>query len=189
MKRQVFKEFLPHVGNRSDWAQWSPNDTLFVSWIGINDCGRNIWNPHKGAQSSINELFELYDQLYQSGARNFCLIDVPPLHEYPGRLESSQLKEAYSAWNPLLHAGAQLFISAHDDVTVMIYSSWDFFSRLLKDPVAFGFSEADLRSPRSAIFVDGTHPTTEVHAIIAQELLALWKSIQPQKADTPLPNM
>jgi len=41
LEAQVKKRFLLHllhVGKQPDWAPWKSNDTLFVTWVGINDC-------------------------------------------------------------------------------------------------------------------------------------------------------
>jgi len=34
---QIKRRFIPHVGQKPDWAPWTSEDTLFITWVGIND--------------------------------------------------------------------------------------------------------------------------------------------------------
>ena len=81
---QISKEFLPHLAPRPEWAPWTASDTLFVTWIGINDCTWNIRLQPSSIQACFDDLFAAQDKLYEAGARNFCLVDVPPVHTFPG---------------------------------------------------------------------------------------------------------
>ncbi|KAH9890405.1 hypothetical protein C8Q73DRAFT_803938 [Cubamyces lactineus] len=86
VKRQIHQDFLPYLAPKPDWALWSPDDTLFVTCVGINDCAYNGCS-RESAQTTKNsdeELFSLQEELYQAGARNFCWINVPPTYDYPG---------------------------------------------------------------------------------------------------------
>ncbi|KAK7691521.1 hypothetical protein QCA50_004920 [Cerrena zonata] len=35
---QIKDQFMDHIADRPEWAQWSSSDTLFATWVGINDC-------------------------------------------------------------------------------------------------------------------------------------------------------
>lgn len=85
--RQVHKDFLRHLATKPDWAPWTANDTLFVTWVGINDCSWNMDTPDPAtsSQESIRALFAIQQELYEAGARDFCFIDVPPTYDFPGR--------------------------------------------------------------------------------------------------------
>lgn len=82
--KQIRREFLPHLAPHPAWAPWSATDTLFITWIGINDCSWNIRLRVSSAQASLDDLFVNQEALYEAGARNFCLIDLPPVHTFPG---------------------------------------------------------------------------------------------------------
>ena len=87
---QVRREFIPQAGTtRPSWAPWTATDALFVTWIGINDCTWSIRLAPTSAQASFDDLFKAQTELYDAGARNFCLIDVPPVHIFPGGTISS----------------------------------------------------------------------------------------------------
>ncbi len=85
--RQLHEDFLPHLAIKPDWAPWAPNNTLFMTWVGINDCSWNMDTPSPAAssQESICALFAIQQELYEAGARNFCFIDVPPTYDFPAR--------------------------------------------------------------------------------------------------------
>ena len=71
-----------------------------MTWIGINDCARlsnpsNIpisdrsnpisrsLNSDQAIEQVQKELFDLEQELYLEGARNFLFIDVPPINKSP----------------------------------------------------------------------------------------------------------
>ncbi|TFY83715.1 hypothetical protein EWM64_g298 [Hericium alpestre] len=87
--QQATHAFLPHVGQRPEWAAWNPSDTLFITWVGINDCAflRNV----QGVQRPIERVFDVQDELCAQGARCFLFIDVPPIERSPAGKLSSQL--------------------------------------------------------------------------------------------------
>lgn len=80
---QIKKEFIPHLAPRPEWAPWTSKDTLFVTWIGINDCTWNIRLQPSSIHQSFEDLFKTQEALYAAGARNFCVIDMPPVHAFP----------------------------------------------------------------------------------------------------------
>ncbi|OSD04929.1 carbohydrate esterase family 16 protein [Trametes coccinea BRFM310] len=178
VKRQIEQEFMPHVATKPDWAPWTSDDTVFVTWVGINDCA---WNADTAdfvvsTKASVATLFLLQEKLYRAGARNFCFVDVPPTYDHPGIRKPAKLKDTILTWNVSLRESAERFSEDHADVTVFIWSAFDFFTRLLTDPRAYGFREEDTQKAEGAIFVDGLHPTSRVHLLMAQEILQLLSS-------------
>lgn len=79
---QIYQRFMPKYAE-AFWTPWSRNDTLFIMFVGINDV--MIMNPVTGpALADIdsrleNIHFKLLSSLYGTGARNFLLLNVPPL--------------------------------------------------------------------------------------------------------------
>ena len=80
---QAKKEFLPHLASRPEWAPWTPSDTLFVTWIGINDCTYNIRLQPSSITPCFDDFFAVQEAIYAAGGRNLCFIDVPPVHKFP----------------------------------------------------------------------------------------------------------
>ncbi|THH10692.1 hypothetical protein EW145_g1141 [Phellinidium pouzarii] len=177
LRKQVELWFLPTVGKKPDWAPWGADDTLFVMWIGINDCAYG--SEHA---SNIRRLFGLQEALYESGARNFLLIDVPPIHHSPAfsyALRSDPgVGNPYDKWNDELHKGAEAFHTKHPEITLLMYSSWEIFNKVNRDPEAFGFSEEDIKKRGGAIWHDHLHPTSKMHAVIADDLDAFLKKYE-----------
>ena len=55
-------------------------------------------------------------------------------------------------------------------MTMVIYSSWETFTRVLNDPTMYGFKAEDTKKMGGSIWVDHIHPTSRVHAFIAEDL-------------------
>ncbi|KAI0669353.1 hypothetical protein C8Q78DRAFT_1080659 [Trametes maxima] len=168
---QVGRKFLTAVDSQSERTPRTLSETLFVTWIGINDCVWNLRLRISSPQASLDDFFAAQERLYEVGARHFLFIDVPPAHTFPKGPKISGARTAFEAWNPLLREGAKTFSSTHADATVVVFSSSDLFTRIIADPHSFGLS-AD---GRDALFVDGFHPSSEVHAVVAREILAFLK--------------
>lgn len=89
--QQITRHFLPSAGTKPDWAPWTSEQSLFITWVGTNDLG---WGVE--AEPTLAALFQLQDQLYATGARNFLFIDVPPVNRFPGGREHARLHPAVS---------------------------------------------------------------------------------------------
>ncbi|CDO69704.1 Carbohydrate Esterase Family 16 protein [Trametes cinnabarina] len=178
VKRQIEKEFSPHVATKPEWASWTSEDTLFATWVGINDCAMNASAPDPVAatKASVGELFARQEELYRHGARIFCFVDVPPTYDFPEIVKPTKLREAISTWNISLRESVERFSAVHADATVFLWSSFDFFNRLLAIPEAFGFRKEDTKKAEGDIFEDGLHPTSQVHLFMSREILQLLES-------------
>ncbi|KZT09511.1 carbohydrate esterase family 16 protein [Laetiporus sulphureus 93-53] len=180
VRTKVYREFLKTVAKKPEWARWSEADSLFVTWVGINDCA---FATERTVPKYVDSLFDLQEDLYNAGARNFLYIDVPPLHRSPAGKRPTSLDSAKMApnerWNIELKRAAKDFASRHKDSTVLIYSSWDTFSRIMDDPVAFGFQPGDVRKRGSSMWVDRLHPTSKMHNVVARHLAEFLASVPP----------
>ena len=86
VRRQVHKHFLPQLAHKPDWAPWTPSDTLFITWVGINDCARDVarrLDPDAAAEARLKVLLEAQERAYEAGGRNFGFVDVPPTYDFP----------------------------------------------------------------------------------------------------------
>ncbi|RPD66148.1 hypothetical protein L226DRAFT_542781 [Lentinus tigrinus ALCF2SS1-7] len=171
VRKQVQVNFLPRVGEKPSWAPWSAGDSLFVTWIGINDCGRLETGS---IPSAVGELFVEQESLYNAGARNFLFIDVPPIHRTPVGVmfsnHDSDFSEAYTIWNRELREHVIKFAADHPDVTTLLFSSCDTFTRVLDDPKAHGFAPEHVSRSGGDIWVDNLHPSTKMHDWIAHDV-------------------
>ncbi|KIJ69301.1 carbohydrate esterase family 16 protein [Hydnomerulius pinastri MD-312] len=166
VESQISGQFVSQIGSKPSWAAWTAESSLFVTWVGINDCAF-ISEPN-GVVDVVQSLFVAQEKLYRAGARNFLFVDVPPIKRSPEGLSSRLLKPTiHPAWNTALREAAQQFALVHDDVSVVIFSSWDTFTRILDDAASYGF---DANAKFGGIWVDHLHPTTKVHDILAREI-------------------
>lgn len=62
-------------------APWTAEDLLVAVWIGINDIGQCFWQSASYESCPIDEAltkyFDLMQNLYKDGARNFVVNTVP----------------------------------------------------------------------------------------------------------------
>lgn len=79
------------------------------------------------------------------------------------------------------------FSAAHDDLTAMIFSSFDLFNRLLDEPEKYGFKAGDRRRAGGAIWRDHLHPTSKVHDLIAKEVAELLFTVSASTAEAKSP--
>ncbi|OSC97117.1 carbohydrate esterase family 16 protein [Trametes coccinea BRFM310] len=171
VRKQVQVNFLPRVGGRPNWACWSAEDTLFVTWIGINDCARLELSD---IPATLDDLFAEQELLYETGARNFLFIDVPPIDRSPVGVAFTRndpaFKLPYETWNSSLRSHVTSFVQKHPDVTTFVFSSWATFTRVLDDPVAHGFREDHASRAGGDIWVDNLHPSSRMHDWIAHDV-------------------
>ncbi|KAI0807391.1 SGNH hydrolase-type esterase domain-containing protein [Fomes fomentarius] len=172
VRTQVQANFLPRVGEKPSWAPWGAQDTLFVTWVGINDCGRHL--DLGSVPAKVDELFIEQECLYHAGARNFLFVDVPPIHRTPIGVtftrHDPEFSRVYQHWNSNLRERITAFAHAHPDVTTLFFSSWDTFTRVLDDPIAHGFAPEHVARAGGDIWVDNLHPSTKVHDWIAHDI-------------------
>jgi len=178
VQQQIEHQFLPHVGQCPDWAPWTASDALFMTWVGINDVAMSA-ALDQPIPPRLDAFFELQDKLYAQGARNFLFFGVPPMHRTPGARDHtlSLDNSPHHQWNIHLESGAAAFALRHEDATVMLFSSWHTFTQVLDNPESFGFAKSDPLQRRGGIWVDHIHPTSAMHAIIANDAAALMKSV------------
>ncbi|OBZ75356.1 hypothetical protein A0H81_04312 [Grifola frondosa] len=171
VRRQILQEFIPSLGGQPDWAPWTASDTLFITWVGINDCA---FVAVEEIPPLVSKLFDLHDRLYDVGARNFMLVNLPPIQRSPAAGQSRG-KSPYQLWNDSLRETAEQFAASHKPATILIYSSWDTFTRVLDNPATFGFKQEDSLKNGGAIWVDHLHPTSRMHDIIACDMANFWR--------------
>ncbi|KZV94991.1 hypothetical protein EXIGLDRAFT_766583 [Exidia glandulosa HHB12029] len=181
VRRQITRQFLPSAGQKPEWAAWTSELSLFVTWVGINDIG---WGTEP--EEAHAELFELQERLYQNGARNFLFVDVPPVHRFPACTAALQaspsLGDKYIAWNTSLNAAVERFRETHSDISAFLFSSFAVFSDVLDNPEAFGLKASDAFKSYSTVWVDHLHPTSAVHKIFATRISEYLYQLEPKRA-------
>ncbi|KAL4893128.1 hypothetical protein BDV59DRAFT_202107 [Aspergillus ambiguus] len=149
---------------------------------------------------------QFVDTLYNTGARNYLLINVPPLERTPAVIEDNTPdrveleKAAVLDYNERLLSLIEDVKSSYSDVTVFHYDAHTLFNKVIDDPSQFSLTERykDVTTVCEA-YEDGTpepnteydecdygadeylwsntfHPTWPIHKLLAQELSELLSS-------------
>ncbi|KAL8826832.1 MAG: hypothetical protein Q9170_007256, partial [Blastenia crenularia] len=158
MFKQVRNDFMTTYTPllHSQKTPWSGASSLFISFFGINDCLSYYRNDGQ-IEATTDRIFVQYmarlAQLYDAGARNFLLLNTPPLALAPyfntgetqsghhDRLTETQraadrrlIATTVSEFNsrfPSLVAG---FKASHPDATLFYYDTHKLFTDLQTQP-------------------------------------------------------
>ncbi|MFZ0241343.1 MAG: SGNH/GDSL hydrolase family protein [Desulfobacterales bacterium] len=154
---------------------------LFVIWIGGND----FFNGDGNFQSAVGNIKDALERLVDFGARNFLVLNLPDLGLIPDELgdpEAPQATEFTMNFNADLANRLAIFRAAHPEVNLYEFDADALFATIRNDPAAYGFSNVTDPSPNfdvpdnfdgaGHVFWDGKHPTTEMHAVIADQVYA-----------------
>ncbi|KAG8796062.1 hypothetical protein FRC17_008038, partial [Serendipita sp. 399] len=159
-------------------AGWSSANTLFSIWIGINDIGNTYWNGSGLNDTLLNRYFELIQQLYAAGARNFLFLTVPPIYRSPLMLSQAtsardQEKVVIDDYNSKLATRAAAFASSHSGVTTKVYDTTTIVNAMLNNPSSYGLQDATSYGNGPYAWCNDYHISPIVHQKIAQGIAPL----------------
>lgn len=177
----------------NDFSETSA-DTLIVFEIGGNDvrdalAGLPTQDPGPVISAALGNIGEAVQILYEQGARNFVLMNVPAIGKtpavrkiddfFPGTADvANQLTEAFNLGLAQLQAGLN---SVLPGIEVRIVDVYTLLADILDNPVLFGFTNTEdacvtpnvppfkCKKPDGYVFWDGIHPTKVVHSMMAQK--------------------
>ncbi|KAF9256704.1 hypothetical protein L218DRAFT_1007092 [Marasmius fiardii PR-910] len=155
--KQVGQQFIPTAGTKPDWCQWDEKNSLFITWIGINDINERI-----------PMLFGLQDDLYNTGGRNFLYLNLPPFDRSPGGNYSEEVKDEISKWNTLLPIQIANFTATHPDVIAFLFDTQALWDEFYANSEAFNITNPD--TVGGGLWYDEYHPTTEIQRVIGQRV-------------------
>lgn len=152
---------------------WTPQNSLFSTFFGINDVMIfNRSNPH------FDQLFETYEnvigKLYDASARNFLIINVPPIDKSPAvtarkpadHLPGVGYKAGVDEINVRTRLLAKHLRSKYKDITVFEFDIHELFERVIANPKSIpqtaGYKNtASFCSEYQDGFEPGERPTTQ----------------------------
>ncbi|KAI4954907.1 hypothetical protein J4E86_006217 [Alternaria arbusti] len=145
MKNQVRTEFLPTYGSHAATAPWTSSSSLFAFFIGINDVGNSWWLNNATLYDTIFSVYaDLLNDVYETGARNFLFLSVPPVNLAP--LTLNQDDGGYAVenegkvildWNKRLGEMVDAFQANHTGTKVFVHDTWGLFSKVIEDPASY----------------------------------------------------
>ena len=177
-------------------------DTLYVIWIGANDVSDALFVPNtviqsEMLQSSLENIISQMFRLYQSGARQFLVLNVPNFAITPRVLEVVRTNYPESAWDMVFSSISQASQNYNAALAASLQNlgglpgieiqSFDVFSALndlIENAEDFGITEVEkpcitpdttgqslCANPDQYMFTDGVHPTRRTHAILAKKVI------------------
>ncbi|KAF2163002.1 carbohydrate esterase family 16 protein [Zasmidium cellare ATCC 36951] len=151
---------------------WSPRNSVFISWFGINDIAIQIHQGRDFNQSTailapdVDQYFALLGRQYQLGARNFISVLVPPIHRAPvydyGRaINALEVRQLTSWWNNRMQQQHKKFQSRYAAARSMIVDPTPTFNSVLDNAQDYGAPNNTCVSyPRGqpCLWADFIHP-------------------------------
>jgi phospholipase/lecithinase/hemolysin len=140
LSNQVEDLFIPTYAFN---GQWTSSDSIFGIFIGINDAGNSYYYGADATAILNKKIFAIYDglvkELYNTGARNFVFLNVPPTDRSP--LMTSQgadpvalLAADLKAFNGAVASLAAGVKENYADTNVFTVDAWQAFTDVLNNP-------------------------------------------------------
>lgn len=129
-------------------------------------------------------------QLYVGGARRFLVFNVADLGKSPavrsaGPIAAILGNQIAAGYNGALATLVDGMNAGLPGIEIRVLDVYALLNKVVSDPAAYGFANVtdacvtpnvppfSCKKPDTYIFWDGTHPTRAMHALIAQEALAV----------------
>ncbi|KAF3904163.1 hypothetical protein AA313_de0206489 [Arthrobotrys entomopaga] len=147
LKQQIQDLYMPYLSvppdrsAHSPFPRWKSDTSLFLTWIGINDIGNSYWNQNYTFQNVLlDEYFGLMGQLYDSGARNFVFLTVPPVDRSPlmlaqGDWATSTEHSMLADFNSKLATRVAAFEKDYRGTSTWLFDTVSIFNNILDNPV------------------------------------------------------
>ncbi|PSK53167.1 RNA polymerase II-associated protein 1 [Elsinoe australis] len=142
-KDQVEKEYLPYYADKPAAVPWTSEDSLFGFFFGINDVGNSWWLQNATLYPTIFEVYSgLVDKLYQTGARNFLFLNVPPVELAPQSASNppesiAQEGAKIEEFNQRIADLANNLTKTYSDATAFQFDTHTLFSKVIADPKSY----------------------------------------------------
>jgi phospholipase/lecithinase/hemolysin len=164
-------------------------NTAFALWIGANDINNAVSigfaNPEDVVPTSLTNVGNAIDQLLALGAVDVFVGNLPDLGRTPSGVASGNAASLTAA--TLNFNQGLVSLAAGGGGKVHVVDIFSAFNALLANAAALGFTDTttpcvdDLfddsacSDPSSHVFWDGVHPTTGVHALVADVFAAAFE--------------
>jgi phospholipase/lecithinase/hemolysin len=157
-------------------------DALYSVWAGAND----VFNDYQNATAGAENIGTALERLLLTGAQYFLVPNLPDIGLTPRYNSAATTAASYTMASQNFNAALQRelddFASAYPMAIVYRLDTFDLFHQFLAEPARFGLINVTATSPNLGsgfsntegyLFWDEVHPTTEGHAIFANEIARL----------------
>ncbi|HAA27521.1 MAG TPA: hypothetical protein DCE56_07360, partial [Cyanobacteria bacterium UBA8553] len=190
---EQFGQLIPGLLTQVGWfkndhqrnRQSADPNALYVVWAGANDYW-SVENPNP--EESVNNIETAIASLYDLGARNFLVPNLPDLGMTPfafsgGTQESDRLTNLTEEHNFLLDTTLEDLDDSLTDINLISLDVYSIFNNAITHPQHYGYTnvtEPSLDSvtmipsgsPDNYLFWDKVHPTSITHERLAEFALA-----------------
>ncbi|KAI9660164.1 MAG: hypothetical protein M1821_001516 [Bathelium mastoideum] len=163
---QVNQEFLPTYSGSNNTFGWTSSNSLFSFFFGINDVGNSYYNQNATLYDVIiSEYAGLVEKIYQTGARNFLFLNVPPVDLSPGTLVTygSSASQEENTWisyfNDKISAMASNLTAKHTDATAFVFDIHTVFENILQNPKVYTQTSGVLNTTNYCAAYENGTPT------------------------------
>lgn len=173
------------------YDRWNSNNTLFAFWIGCNDIRNIIRYPFTfmAFDRIITIMFLNFNYLYNDGARNFIILNIPPLDKAP--LNNSGIYNYYKDdvlfFNNAYIQHAKKFYEEHPDINIIVYNTKEEFEYVMENYKEFNLDNANLKwsANKTAdlegyFWIDRSHLSYTGNKILAEDIHDLLSSLNEE---------
>ncbi|KAF2874435.1 hypothetical protein BDV95DRAFT_675690 [Massariosphaeria phaeospora] len=146
LKDQVNSLYLPTYGANSTSVPWTSSNSLFAFFIGINDVGNSWWLDNATAiyDQIFTEYNTLLENVYETGARSFLFLTVPPVNLSPmilnqddGGWAAEHMGPVIEDFNARIRQLARRFAARHGTSTwTFVHDTHQLYADVIKNVAA-----------------------------------------------------
>jgi len=162
---------------------WNGNSTLVAYWIGVNDI-RCIKRPKdknvdEKFDKIIKEIFQTLEKMYNAGAKNFLIINIPPLirHPFNSRGSYPYYEHDTEYFNNAFLEYSEKIASNHTDANIMVYNAEEQYNYIIDNCEKFQFKDCShgwkvskVTSLKKSLFHDFSHLSYNGNKYLAKDI-------------------
>ncbi|KAI6708951.1 cellulose-binding GDSL lipase/acylhydrolase [Diplocarpon mali] len=155
---------------------WKGSDTLFTSWVGINDVS-DAWIRKDSDEllARLDKYSALLEQMWSTGVRNFFIVNNPPLERSPfiagfDKESVALYKKDIQIYNENLSKHVSAFQDRHPDGSIALYDVHALFTKVIDDPKKYGFTDSTSMDSDGSLWSGNFHILTGFDDFIAKDM-------------------
>jgi len=173
---------------------WKGDSTLFAFWFGVNDIILTNQSKEDTIKAGLQKEYEIFLKLYDSGARNFLFINVPPFDRSPLVINSNNIdyySDFIKSFNLEKQRMAMKLTLEYPDTNIFLYNAKDEFNYLFENhssvniPYIGSTAEGDnnTKNVDQYFWYNALHPSTAVHYYLATDIHQLLNNSSVHKVE------
>ncbi|KAI9301163.1 GDSL lipase/esterase [Cunninghamella echinulata] len=183
---QQITEIFPNYFLKNQ--KWASDETLYGMWIGINDIGLMATrNDTASLYELMNKYQELIAYLYKNNARNFIVINIPPIEHSPkwsNEKTFDDIRKLVKGFNQKLSVLVR-FLRVVKGYNIKLIDSYEILTDVIDHPAKYNIKDVkntcpDWKHPEEHgclpineyFWFNNVHLTSRVHEIIADKIKA-----------------